>query len=295
MKSRPKTIGYYASLLSMLLIAGVIYWWTIRHGTPPVDADTCMREIAHTSDIESPAPFSPGIRVWSQQPHASNVAVAPGSRAPGFKTTKKGLGYARAFRVESVQPEIVNNDLGLVIGIQIDDRTINGQPATESLSVDLDDITPKSAGAARWIMCCSLTGRFIDYKTELTRAHELGAQMPPFITAAEINTHFLLVDRLVDTEDHDSTKIYLAKDDYINRVCQSDYNQTDGTDRSGISTIDNSGTVFQINTPAAGFIYVNLDDPFNGTMLIESAIRSDGKSIKAANVWFSQTPTGLSR
>ncbi len=270
MKSWPKTIGIYASLLSMLLLVGFIYWWTIRHGTPTAGAEIRIRNNVNTSRIEPPEPFSLGLSI----------------RNSGYE-------FVRALKIESTHPEIVKNDMGLLIGIPIDHRTVNGQPATESLLADFGDIGPNSTGTARWIMSCSLSGCFTDFDAEFTRAYKLGGLLTSLIAAEKITTCFLVGDVMVDAEGRGSIEDFPAKDDEVYRIHKSDFTQTEIIDQFTDSTIDATEAGLQNKAPpTAGFMYVRLDEPFNGTMLIESAIRSDGKRIKAANVWFSKTCTG---
>ena len=70
-----------------------------------------------TLPIEPPVPFTLGVRV-------SNT----------------GEGIARSLKIESAQPQIVENLQGLLINFKIIGSTVQGQPATPSLLIDFGDI-----------------------------------------------------------------------------------------------------------------------------------------------------------
>ncbi|MCP4576670.1 MAG: calcium-binding protein, partial [Deltaproteobacteria bacterium] len=133
---------------------------------------------AFSPEIEPPVPFSLGVRV---------------------KNT--GYGTARSLRIDSAQPEIVENELGLLIGFNIQGSTVNGEAATESLLVNFGDISPNTAGVGRWIMVCTLSGRFIEFEAEFSHSDELGGELTSLIDS--INTHFLVQDVLVDKSGRD--------------------------------------------------------------------------------------------
>ncbi|NJL59994.1 MAG: hypothetical protein HC887_10495 [Desulfobacteraceae bacterium] len=87
---------------------------------------------AFTTEIEPPIPFSLGVRV-----------------------TNSGLGTATNLKINSAQPKIVENKLGLVIGFQIEGSEVNGNPTSPSLLADFGSIAPQKASVARWIMTCT--------------------------------------------------------------------------------------------------------------------------------------------
>lgn len=225
---------------------------------------------AWSTEVEPPVPFFLGLRI-----------------------NNDGDGYARSLKVESAQPEIVGNETGLLIGFQIDGSSVNGEPATDSLLVDFGDIPPKSAAMARWIMSCSLSGRFVDFGAEFSHADELGGKLTSLIAEDDIRTHFLVRSVLVDAEGRDSIEDFLANDDDVYRVYESDNVETDVTNQTSYANLSAQGSTYLLSTPATqGFMYAQVTDPTNGNMVVKEAIRSDGKRIKAANVWFSKTRAG---
>lgn len=224
-----------------------------------------------TGEIEPPVPFHLGLRVRNQ-----------------------GHGYARSLKVESAQPRIVENELGLLIGFKIEGTSVNGRPAVNSLLADFGDIAPNKAGVARWIMTSSLSGRFVAFDAEFSHAAELGGKLTSLIGADDVRTHFLVHSVLVDAEGRDTIEDFLAKDDDVYRVYESDNIDTVVVDQSAGAALTNLvGGGYRLSMPpTAGFMYAQVPDPARGAMAIREAIRSDGKRIKPQNIWFSKTRAG---
>lgn len=219
---------------------------------------------AFTGDIEPVIPFPLGVRVKNS-----------------------GSGAAKSLAIESAQPKIVENELGLLIDFKIIGSEVNGQPATESLTVDFGDITPNTSGVAHWNMTCSLSGEFVEFEADYSHSDELGGELTSLIDGT--NTHFLVKDVLVDLPGRDSIRDFLAQDGDVYRVYESDSVDTETADQSAASTLNGSGDIYTLSTaPTAGFLYVQLPDPKNGRSLIKEVIRSDGKRIKADNAWLSK-------
>jgi len=228
---------------------------------------------ALTLEIEPPIPFPLGVRVKNN-----------------------GAGVARSLKIDSAQPKIVENELGLLISFVIEGSEVNGQPATESLLVDFGDIEPNNSGVARWIMTCSLSGQFVEFEAEWSHSDELGGELTSLLEA--VNTHFLVRAVLVDLPGRDNIRDFLAKDGGVYRVYESDSVDTSVLDQSASSSLQPAGQSgsevrYTLSTPVtAGFMYVQLPDPHSGGKVLKEIVRSDGKAIKPENAWLSKTREG---
>ncbi|MCP4313302.1 MAG: calcium-binding protein, partial [Bacteroidetes bacterium] len=151
---------------------------------------------AFTPEIEPSVPFSLGVRVLNS-----------------------GDGTAKDLKIDSAQPEITENEQGLLIGFVIEGSEVNGQPATPSLLADFGDIESNTAGMARWIMTCSLSGQFVDIEATYSHSDELGGELTSLLEG--INTHFLVRDVLVDLPGRDNIRDFLALDGGVYRVYES--------------------------------------------------------------------------
>ena len=164
------------------------------------------------------------IDVYGDDPHTVEIdPIIPYSL--GVQVSNNGFGTAWDLKIESAQPEIVENELGLLIGFKIEGSEVNGEPATPSLLVDFGDIAPNSKGTARWLMTTSLSGKFIDFEAEFTHADELGGELTSLISA--VNTHTLVGDVVVDLPGRDLIRDFLAEDAGVFRVYESDAGVTE--------------------------------------------------------------------
>ena len=230
---------------------------------------------AFTPIVESPVPFSLGVRV-------KNI----------------GNGTARNLKIDSAQPKIVENTRGLLIGFVIDGSEVNGNPATNSLLVDFGNIEPATAATARWRMTCTLSGQFISFDARVSHSDELGGELTSLIKQENTHTHTLVRDVLVDLPGRDTVRDFLALDEDVYRVYETDSTDTQVLDQSGASTLTFAGQEglrlrYALNTPVtAGFMFAKLPDPNGGQKVIVEAVRSDGKTIKKENIWLSKTRNG---
>ena len=226
-----------------------------------------------TPELEAPVPFSLGVRV-----------------------SNNGYGTARNLKIDSAQPKIVDNTQGLPIEFSIQGAEVNGREAARSLLVGLGDIAPGRSALARWIMACSVSGRFAEFSAEFSHADELGGEVTSIMDA--VNTHTLVREVLVDLPGRDGIRDFLAKDGSILRVYESEGLDTQVVNQSGSSSLqpgssEGSGTSYTLLCPVtAGFMLVQLADPGAGGKHLKEVVRSDGKRIKPENVWISRIRNG---
>ena len=224
---------------------------------------------AFTPEVEPPIPFSLGVRV-------NNI----------------GFGTAHALEIDSAQPVIVENELGLLVNFVITGSEIHGIGAPNRLRIDFGDIPGNTARAARWILQTDLSGEFTEFSAEYSHADELGGKVTSLLD--DIRTHFLIRDVLVDLPGRDGVRDFLARDGAQVAVYESQGIDTPVTVHSNAVTlalVSQSGTrkTWTLDVPAtAGPLYV--EKPFENTdsLQIVSVTRSDGKRLAAANAWFSK-------
>ena len=228
---------------------------------------------AFTPEIEPSIPFSLGVRV-----------------------SNNGAGVARSLKIDSAQPKITDNDQGLLVNFVIEGCEVNSEAEPPSLLVDFGDIEPNRSGIARWIMTCSVSGQFVEFDAEYSHSNELGGELTSLLEA--MNTHFLVRDVLVDLPGRDSIRDFLAKNGEVYRVYESDSADTSVVDQSASSSLQLEGAYgsevhYTLSTSiTAGFMYVQLSDPFSGQKMLKSVVRSDGKAIMEENAWLSKTRNG---
>lgn len=218
----------------------------------------------------------------------------------GVRLSNKGSGPARAVKIQSAQPKIVENELGLLVDFRITGSFINDSPANKTLLLNFGDIAAKSNATGRWIMETSLTGRFTEFDATFSHVDEYGGALTSLIEA--VNTHFLLRDVIVDLPGRDSVRDFLAQDGSITRVYESQrtgVNLADCTDCLAVTSLtgalsgpvaSGSGVNRTLTASAtAGPVHIKLPDPYEGDELLTGVVRADGKVLNPANYWLSKT------
>jgi len=225
---------------------------------------------AFTPEIEPAEPFTLGVRVINN-----------------------GHGTAHNVQIDSAQPRIVENELGLLIDFRIIGSSVGDQPGSASLLVDLGDIAPAGTAVARWLMETTLSGTFTEFTARFSHSDELGGELTSLLEATR--AHLLVHDVLADLPGRDTVRDFLADDGDVLRLYESSGLDTAVTDQSGSSVLvaeGQSGSLsrYSLSAPAtSGFMYVRLPDPNAGAKAITQVLRSDGKTIPGANAWLSKT------
>ena len=229
---------------------------------------------AFTIPVEAPVAFSLGVRV-----------------------SNDGYGDAKQLKIDSGQPKIIENELGLLVGFSILGSEVNGGAVSDSMLVDFGTIDPASSGVARWIMECSLSGQFTEFTASFSHSDRLGGELTSLIE--EVNTHFLVHDVLVELPGRDQIRDFLAsegEESPVYTVYESDNVDVPVSNMSAAAVLnfvsaDNETIVYTLAVPqTSGPLYVKTAfSNSTDSMSISSAIRSDGKQLDLANVWFAKT------
>lgn len=223
-----------------------------------------------TAEIEPIVPFTLGVRVKNN-----------------------GFAAAKNLQIDSAQPKIIENNQGLLINFALTGSYLNDAPAQKTLLLNFGDIAAGSSKMGRWIMETTLAGKFTEFTARFSHADELGGTLTSILQAT--NAHFLISDVRVDLPGRDMVRDFLAKDGDVIRIYESDGPDTEVTDRSGTATFtagtgSNGNASYRLTFPAtAGFVYVRLPDPYNGTKALGRIVRSDAKEMSVENVWLSKT------
>lgn len=218
----------------------------------------------------------------------------------GVRLSNKGSGPAHAVKIQSAQPKIVENELGLLVDFRITGSFINDSPANKTLLLDFGDIAAKSNVTGRWIMETSLTGRFTEFDATFSHVDEYGGALTSLIEA--VNTHFLLRDVFVDLPGRDNVRDFLAQDGSQIRVYESEKTGADLPDCSDCLEVTSvsgslsapvasgSGANRTLTTTAtAGPVHIRVSDPYEGSEPLTAVVRGDGKVLSPANYWLSKT------
>ncbi|ANI12763.1 hypothetical protein A9C11_01665 [Pseudomonas citronellolis] len=227
---------------------------------------------AFTPDIEAPEPYTLGVRIRNS-----------------------GRGEVSGLKLESAQPRIIGNEMGVAINFRITQSFVDEAPAEPSLLLDFGRIAPGRNRNGRWIMESTLSGEFIDFSASFTHPDELGGSLTSLLKAA--NTYFLLRDVLVDLPTRDRIRDFLAfvgDDLYVfesdaagearNAPC------SDCTAVRRLTAQLKGGSVQRtlVVSVEPGFGYARVPDPYAGSKGLRRVVRVDGTAVSPANAWLSK-------
>jgi beta propeller repeat protein len=234
-----------------------------------------------TSQVEPPVPFPLAVRVLND-----------------------GYGPANKLKIDSAQPEIKENNQGLLIDFKLLGASVNDNTVEPTLTVDLGNLPSKSAAIAYWQMISTLSGQFEKFDVTFTHASELGGELTSLIK--ETNAHYLIHRVKVNLPGRDDLLDFLADTDadeeHLPDAIYESEIPVGGTDRtdsvSSVTVVEPVSAPARPTTAAPGvevvlelaanptrWIYTRMDDPSQGLLDLESVVRSDGVVLDPNNYW----------
>lgn len=230
--------------------------------------------------------------VWADDPLTTEVeATEPFTL--GVRVKNNGFATAKDLKIDSAQPKIIENKQGLLINFLLTGSYVNDAPVQNTLLVNFADVAANTSKMGRWNMETTLAGKFTEFTAKFSHADELGGALTSILQAT--NAHVLIRDVRVDLPGRDAVRDFLARDGDVIRLYESDSTDSEVTDRSSSANLlagasNNGNASYRLTFPAtAGFVYVKLPDPFNGTKTLGQIVRSDAKQLSLENVWLSKT------
>ena len=105
----------------------------------------------------------------------------------GVIVKNAGYGVASSLTLSSGQPEIIENEKGLLINFMITGSMIGNGSITPSLSLTLGDLNPQSTVVVRWFMVSSLQGEFKNFSATFQNINPLGDPRLSILDELEIH------------------------------------------------------------------------------------------------------------
>ena len=141
-----------------------------------------------TDEIENSVPFTLGVAVKNA-----------------------GYGTASSLQITSGQPEIIENEKGLLVNFNIIGAFIGNEMISSSLTVMFGDLAPDSTVVARWQMISSLQGEFRNYSATFENINPLGD--PNLSILDELEIHELIRNvRIYGTSEDDEVLDFLVNE-----------------------------------------------------------------------------------
>lgn len=231
--------------------------------------------------------------VYSDDPFTLDVEPAE-PFSLGLLVENRGKGTARNLNIATGQPQIIENEKGLLIDFKLIGATVNDKEVSPALNLNLGDIAPDDTMTARWLMTSSLQGKFIEYKASFRHVDDLGNPKTSLIDSVDIHEleHVVRVDSPVDDKKPDFLANDVPDDDNLpDKVWLSDGSVAPVAARAiaGFSgPVDYGRLTVQMTASGlpGGFVYLRVDDPGQGNFRLVKVTRSDGKEIRMEdNAW----------
>jgi hypothetical protein len=229
--------------------------------------------------------------VFSDDPFTDIVETAE-PFSLGLIAKNIGAGAAKNFRITSAQPQIIENEKGLLIDFKIIGTKVGAQELSPTLTANLGNIPPGGAQVAQWSFLSSLQGKFIDYTATFEHVDGLGGANLSLIDSVSI--HELIHPVRADRAGDDAVPDFLVNDEpdpdnlpdrlYLSDGSEAIVNLSTGPAVDGPVTLGD----FQVTLTAfmsSGWNYFRLPDPGAGFRLYR-VVRSDGRELRVGdNVW----------
>ena len=207
----------------------------------------------------------------------------------------KGYGDATNVRMVTQQPEIVENEKGLLIDFEFVNSQLNGKATSElkigeNIPSEFGTIPAHSQMYAQWWFTSSLLGHFTEYKVEAKHITSFGNEDLSLIE--RVKPHELihgftfnnegqtlrgfLVNDVPDDED-------LPEEIYFTNATQQEVHLA-----SAINMTKKGENVYELKinaTEEAGWYYGSLLDPTFGKATLSKITRANGTEIDVDNMW----------
>jgi hypothetical protein len=244
--------------------------------------------------------------VYSDDPFTDIVEPAE-PFSLGLIAKNVGAGAAKNFRITSAQPQIIENQKGLLIDFKIIGTKVGAQELSPTLTANLGNIAPGGAQVAQWSFLSSLQGKFIEYSATFEHVDSLGSANLSLIDSVSI--HELIHPVRADRAGDDAVPDFLVNDEpdpanlpdrlYLSDGSVSIVNLSLNPQTDGPVTLGDFQVTLTANM-SSGWNYFRLPDPGAGYRLYR-VVRSDSRELRVGdNVWttdrsFPASQTGVLR
>lgn len=202
-----------------------------------------------------------------------------------------GAGDAKNVRMTTKQPEITDNEKGLLVDFQIKTSQLNGEAETavmgENVMTDFGTIESGKTVYAQWWLTSTLLGHFTDYKVEAT--HVTSYDNPDLSLLDTVRIHELIRGIRVDESASPKVTGFMVNDIPDAEDFPDMMYLTDGTVapvvKAGNARFEGSGSTYTLTvTPSeSGWNYISIEDPTKGRQKLVSV---DGNTnLDTRKVW----------
>lgn len=209
--------------------------------------------------------------------------------------SNKGYGKATNVRMVTNQPEIVENEKGLLVDFELLSSQLNGKDKTlalgSSVATDFGTIPANSTAYAQWWLQSSLLGHFTDYDVKATHVTSYGNEDLSLLD--NVTIHELIHGFTANDATDPKVRGFLVNDivdaeDMPDMVYFTDGRQEEEVGTASVSMTRNNETEYTVTiVPSeSGWCYGSTTDLTAGRQNLISVVRkSDGAVLPADNFW----------
>ncbi len=238
---------------------------------------------------------------WVRDVYADDARtpeIEPSELFPlGLIVRNDGKGAAHNMRITSSQPEIIENEKGLLITFKILSTQINSGEVAPTLNANLGDIPPGGTSVVRWMMSSTLAGTFSEYSATFEHVDDLGD--PRLSLIDSVNIHELNHSVRVDIPSDDNKPDFLVNSAETH-LPSSLFDSTgftlpvtSVTDGVITGSLGFGNYTLQLNANAPeGWAYFQAEDLGQEMFVLKRVVRSDGREIiMGDNAWTTHRTT----
>ncbi len=232
--------------------------------------------------------------IISDDPLTSDTIEATVPAELAMMIRNVGVGDAQNVYLQSSQPQIIENQNGLLIQFDMVGSAMNGVERPLGLTdIPFGTIASQTAGIAEWYFTSSLLARVIHSTPRVIHNNSYGN--PKLSLVTELHSHDLIHAVRAYGDLEDGINDFLVNETVdLTHIPDMIYFSHGGTSPvSEVVQASTNGSPFVVNsevsltmTPtSAGWNYVCVDDPAQGQLELIACIRDDGQEIPLSNVW----------
>ena len=207
----------------------------------------------------------------------------------GLWAKNAGGGTAGRVRIESGEPQIVENERDLLIDFDLIGTQVGTEERSPSLAVDLGDIGAGEVRVAQWLMTSTIQGEFVGYDVEISSLN--GFNTPEFavVDSATIEPLVRAVRADVPTDDGIPDFLVNQQTDVNglpDRIYLSEGAVEPLTPQILTASVVDPLTVTVDAGVGPGWRYMRITDPSGGAKRIARVVRDDARELRlGVNAW----------
>ena len=223
--------------------------------------------------------------VYGDNPLTADVVEPTEPAQLSLLVVNGGAGTAWNMRINSLEPEIVENEKGLAIDFRYAGAVVNGVSQAAAERVVLGDIAPGATAQARWNLECSLLGHIVGMDASFTQVNDWGNPETTLIESVDVHPLVRAVSLLGAAND-DFLGIEGGDGIAPNKVWLSDgTSQSVSSGRASFVWNEGGDAVVTVVAEESGPFHTSVAAPAFAGLSVERAVRSDGTVLDARNVW----------